>query len=242
MGAALVVGLGGGFGAILFRWLINGFTALAFDGGSHALQMLGGYYIVLIPAVGGLLVGPLIYWFAREAKGHGVPEVIAAVSLRGGRIRPIVAVIKALASSICIGTGGSAGREGPIVQIGSTLGSSVGQALRMSDDRIRMLVACGAAAGIAATFNAPVAGVLFAMEVILGHFTAGQFSTVVVSSVTASVIARIFLGNTPAFLIPEYSLQSPWELFLCALLGIVAAFVDSVPGKLLYWVEDVFEV
>ncbi len=145
MGAALVVGLGTSFGAIGFRWLINGFTTLSFDGGHQVLGFLGPYYVLVIPALGGLLVGPLIYRFAREAKGHGVPEVMEAVALRGGRIRPIVVVIKALASSICIGSGGSAGREGPIVQIGSAWGSTLGQFLRMSDGRIRMLVACGAA-------------------------------------------------------------------------------------------------
>lgn len=241
IGTALVVGLGSGFGAVVFRWLINGFTSLAFDGGRQALGFLGRYYVILVPAIGGLFVGPMIYRFAREAKGHGVPEVMEAVALKGGRIRPIVVVIKALASSICIGTGGSAGREGPIVQIGSALGSTLGQELGMSDDRIRMLVACGAAGGIAATFNAPIAGVLFALEIILGEFTVGHFSTVVISSVTASVVARIFLGNVPAFLVPEYALNSPWELLLYVLLGIIAAPVGVAFIRLLYRLEDVFD-
>ncbi len=240
IGAALVVGVGAGFGAIIFPWLINSFTTLAFAGGSQALTFLGRYYVLLIPAIGGLVVGPLVYWFAREAKGHGVPEVMEAVALRGGRIRPIVVVIKALASSICIGTGGSAGREGPIVQIGSALGSTIGQVLRMSDDRIRMLVACGAAGGIAATFNAPVAGVIFALEVILGEFTAGHFSTVVISSVTANVVSRVFLGDVPAFTVPGYTLHSPWELLLYALLGVISAPVGVGFSRILYWLEDVF--
>jgi CIC family chloride channel protein len=240
-GTALVVGLGAGFGAVVFRWLINSFTTLAFDGGRQALGFLGHYYVLLVPAIGGLFVGPMIYRFAREAKGHGVPEVMEAVALKGGRIRPIVVVIKALASSICIGTGGSAGREGPIVQIGSALGSTVGQALRMSDDRIRMLVACGAAGGIAATFNAPVAGVLFALEIILGEFTVAHFSTVVIASVTASVIARVFLGNVPAFAVPEYALRSPWELPLYILLGVVAAPVGVGFIRTLYRLEDTFD-
>lgn len=238
---ALVVGLGAGFGAIVFRWLINSFTSLAFDGGRQALGFMGHYYVLLIPAIGGLFVGPMIYRFAREAKGHGVPEVMEAVALRGGRIRPIVVVIKALASSICIGTGGSAGREGPIVQIGSALGSTIGQTLRMSDERIRTLVACGAAGGIAATFNAPVAGVLFALEVIIGEFTVAHFSTVVIASVTASVVARAFLGNVLAFTVPEYSLHSPWELPLYALLGIIAAPVGVAFIRLLYRMEDIFD-
>ncbi|MFQ5859560.1 MAG: chloride channel protein [Anaerolineae bacterium] len=238
---AVVVGLGAGFGAIVFRWLIGSFTTLAFDGGRRVLGFMGRYYVLVIPAIGGLFVGPMIYRFAREAKGHGVPEVMEAVALKGGRIRPIVVVIKALASSICIGTGGSAGREGPIVQIGSALGSTIGQAFRMSDDRIRMLVACGAAGGIAATFNAPVAGVIFALEIVLGEFTVGHFSTVVIASVTASVIARIFLGNVPAFAVPEYALQSPWELLLYVLLGILAAPVALGFVRILYRLEDVFD-
>jgi CIC family chloride channel protein len=241
IGTALVVGLGAGIGAVIFRWLIGSTTTLAFEGGSQTLEFLGRYYVILIPAIGGLFVGPLVYRFAREAKGHGVPEVMEAVALKGGRIRPIVVVIKALASSICIGTGGSAGREGPIVQIGSALGSTLGQAFHMSDDRIRMLVACGAAGGIAATFNAPVGGVLFALEIIIGEFTVGHFSTVVVSSVTASVVARVVLGNAPAFSVPEYALRSPWELLLYALLGIIAAPVGVAFVRTLYWLEDVFD-
>jgi CIC family chloride channel protein len=238
---AVVVGLGAGVGAVLFRWLIAFFSRLAFGGGATALGFMGPYYVVLIPAIGGLGVGPMVYFFAREAKGHGVPEVMEAVALRGGRIRPIVAVVKALASSLCIGTGGSVGREGPIVQIGSALGSSLGQVLRLSDERIRTLVACGAAGGIAATFNAPIAGVFFALEVILREFSSGYFSTVVISSVTSSVIGWAFLGNFPAFQAPPYSLVSPWELLFYALLGLLAAFVGVAFVFLLYGMEDLFD-
>jgi CIC family chloride channel protein len=238
---ALLVGLGAGFGAVIFRWLIGWFTTLSFVTARSALSFMGRYYVIVIPAVGGLFVGPMIYFFAREAKGHGVPEVMEAVAMRGGRIRPIVVVIKSLASSICIGSGGSVGREGPIVQIGSALGSSLGQILHMSDERIRNLVACGAAGGIAATFNAPIAGVLFALEVILGEFSVGHFSTVVISSVTASVIGRIFLGNEPAFPVPEYSMVSPWELLLYAVLGVAAAFVAVAFTHTLYKSEDIFD-
>jgi CIC family chloride channel protein len=185
--------------------------------------------------------GSLVYRFAREAKGHGVPEVMEAVALKGGRIRPVVVLIKALASSICIGSGGSVGREGPIVQIGAGLGSTVGQLLKMSDDRMRTLVACGAAGGIAATFNAPVAGVIFAMEVILGEFAVANFSTVVIASVTASVVARIFVGDVPAFAVPEYTLRDPWVLLLYVFLGVLAAFVGFGFIRALYLLEDVFE-
>ena len=155
---ALLIGVGAGYGAVAFRWLIDTIQYLAFVEGQAVPSFMGRYYVILIPALGGLIVGPLIYFFAREAKGHGVPEVMEAIALKGGRIRPIVVIVKALASSICIGTGGSVGREGPIVQIGAAFGSTVGQFLHLSEDHLRTLVACGAAGGIAATFNAPIAG------------------------------------------------------------------------------------
>jgi chloride channel protein, CIC family len=241
LGIAMLVGVGAGLGAIVFRWLIGTISQFAFTWLPQALSSLGLAYVVIAPALGGLLVGPLIYFFAREAKGHGVPEVMEAVALRGGRIRPIVVVVKSLASSITIGMGGSVGREGPIVQIGSAIGSTIGQVLRLSDDRIRNLVACGAAGGIAATFNAPIAGVFFALEVILGEFSAGNFGLVVVSSVMASVIGRAAFGDVPAFLVPEYALRSPWEFFLYVLLGVVAAAVAVLYTRSIYRVEDIFD-
>ena len=203
MGTALVVGLITGIGAIIFRYLINAVEWIGYDLIPSLTEQWGKAYVIFVPAIGGLLVGLLVYFFAREAKGHGVPEVMEAVALRGGRIRPVVAVVKSLASAICIGTGGSVGREGPIVQIGSALGSTIGQALKLSDDRVSNLVACGAAGGIAATFNAPIAGVIFALEVILdGRFSVRYFSSVVIASVTASVVGRAVFGNIPAFAIP----------------------------------------
>lgn len=238
---ALIAGLGAGLGAVVFRWLIESFTQLFFEGGRTALAYLGNYYVVVVPALGGLVVGPMIYFFAPEAKGHGVPEVMEAVALRGGRIRAVVGLIKALASSVCIGSGGSVGREGPIVQIGSALGSALGQWFHFSDDRIRSLVACGAAGGIAATFNAPIAGVLFSLEVILQEFSVGHFSTVVISSVTASVIARVLLGDVPAFPVPSYSLASVWELGFYLVLGVLGAVVATAFIWVLYRTEDVFD-
>ncbi|HZV47659.1 MAG TPA: chloride channel protein [Thermodesulfovibrionales bacterium] len=185
-------------------------------------------------------MGPLIYFLAREAKGHGVPEVMLAVASAGGRIRPRVAIIKTLASSICIGSGGSVGREGPIVQIGSTLGSSLGQLFRLSEEKIKILVACGAAGGIAATFNAPLAGIFFALEVILGEYGLKFFSSVVLSSVTATVISRTFLGNYPAFMVPSYTLASVWEIPLYFIFGFIAAFAALLYIKSVYKSEDIF--
>ncbi|MGQ9626262.1 MAG: chloride channel protein [Anaerolineae bacterium] len=237
---ALLVGLGGGLGSVVFRSLIKTFNFWSFEVLPKWLAFLGPYYVIIVPAIGGLFVGPMVYYLAREAKGHGVPEVMEAVALRGGRIRPIVVVVKSLASSICIGTGGSVGREGPIVQIGSALGSTLGQIFKLSDERIRNLVACGAAAGISATFNAPIAGVIFALEVILGEFSIGYFSTVVIASVMASIIGRIYFGNAPAFLIPPYAPAAPSELPLYILLGIIAGVVGVAFIRMLYWLEDLF--
>ncbi len=242
VGTAIVVGIGTGFGAVGFIELIALIQRIFFNGGQRAFPFLGGALIIIIPMLGGLLAGPIISYFASEAKGHGVPEVMQAIALRGGRIRPRVVVAKILASSLCIGTGGSAGREGPIVQVGAALGSSLGQWLRLSDNRIRNLVACGAAAGIAATFNAPIAGVIFAMEIILGELHLGDLGNVVISAITASTIARVFLGDQPAFAVSNnYGMQSPWEVFLYVLLGVLAAFAAVGFTRMLYWFEDRFD-
>jgi CIC family chloride channel protein len=238
---SLVVGIGAGLGAVVFRRLIEGVQWLAYDGLAGAMQGIYPFYLLIIPALGGAIFGPLIYRFAREAKGHGVPEVMEAVALRGGRIRPRVAIVKSLASAICIGTGGSVGREGPIAQIGSALGSTVGQLFRLSDDRVRNLVACGAAGGVAATFNAPIAGSVFALEVILGQFHATYFGAVVISAVVADVIAQVFEGDLRAFVVPDYILVSPWELLLYTLLGLLAALAAVGFTRLLYLSEDLWD-
>jgi CIC family chloride channel protein len=241
LGTAVLVGFSAGIGAIIFRWLIDGVSHLSFDVLPRLTQRAGSLHLVLAPALGGLLVGPLVWFFAREARGHGVPEVMAAVALREGRIRPVVALVKSLASSLSIGSGGSVGREGPIVQIGSALGSAVGQWLRLSSNRVRNLVACGAAGGIAATFNAPIAGVIFALEVILGDFGVRAFGTVVVASVTASVVGRAAFGDVPAFAVPEYAIHSLWEFPMYVVLGLLAALVAVAYTRMIYWSEDLFD-
>ena len=238
---AIVIGVGTGLGAIFFIWLIESVQKIYFGIGEDLLGGLGRWLLVLIPVAGALIGGPIIAFFASEAKGHGVPEVMQAIALRGGRIRPRVVVAKIAASALCIGTGGSAGREGPIVQVGAALGSTLGQWLKLSSGRIRNLVACGAAAGIAATFNAPIAGVVFAMEVILGELHMGDLGNVIISAVTASTLARVFLGDSPAFTIPRYAMHTPWEVFLYALLGVLSAFVAVGFIRMLYWFEDLFD-
>jgi CIC family chloride channel protein len=239
-----VVGIATGFIAVVFIWLIQHAKELFFGKSLFFLNHIvipGDYWVVLIPAIGGALAGPIVYRFAKEAKGHGVPEVMEAVALKGGLIRPRVALAKSVASAICIGSGGSAGREGPIIQIGSTVGSAIGQLFRMSGSRVTILVGCGAAAGISAVFNAPIAGVIFSLEIILGDFAIRTFSPVIFSSVIASVVSRAFLGDSPAFTVPAYSLVSAWEIPLYMGLGIVGAFVALAFTHSLYFTEDRFE-
>ena len=244
---ALVVGLGAGLGAVLFRYMISGITRVlsGHDDYSAAgraangfVPWLGPWFVVLAPVVAGIVYGPLVYRFAREARGHGVPEVMVAVARNGGRIRPQVAVVKAIASALCIGGGGSVGREGPIVQIGSALGSSLAQLARLDERRVRLLVACGAAGGIAATFNAPLAGVFFAMELILRQWATESFGMVVISSVTASVVGRSLLGNAPFLVLPAFRVHSLVEYPLFAVLGLLAGLVGVGFSRVLYAVED----
>jgi chloride channel protein, CIC family len=247
---ALATGLGAGIGAIVFRWLIATFTRI-FTGQSDygalsrpvnpAFPGLGVWFIVFVPVVGGLLYGPLIHFFAREARGHGVPEVMLAVNRQGGRIRPRVAAVKSLASAICIGSGGSVGREGPIVQIGSALGSAIGQLLRIGEMNLRLLVACGAAAGISATFNAPIAGVFFALELILSDFAVRSFGAVVLASVTADVVSRAAFGSSSFLPLPPFQIVSIWEYPLYALLGLAAALVGIGFTRFLYGTEDLLD-
>jgi CIC family chloride channel protein len=237
---SLCIGVGAGLGAYGFRWLI-GFVQRLFWSHGASLMPWGAASTVLIPAVGGALVGPLVYFLAHETKGHGVPEVMLAVAEGQGRMRFRVVFVKALASALCIGSGGSAGREGPIVQIGAALGSTLGQLTKVPLEILRTLVAAGAAGGIAATFNAPIAGVFFSLEVILRDFSARAFSLVVLASVTATVISRALLGANPAFVAPSYELRSPWELLFYAGLGVLAALVARAFTWSLYRCEDLFE-
>jgi len=241
---ALIIGVLAGFGAIAIRTMIKWISALSFPGSDNLLaniHIAPWYAILIVPIIGGVIVGPLIYFFAREAKGHGVPEVMQSILLKGGRIRPRVAVVKALASAITIGTGGSVGREGPIVQIGSSIGSTVGQFFRVSNNRMKTFVGCGAAAGIAAAFNAPIAGALFAVEIILQDFGFAQFSPIVISSVMATVVSHHFEGNFAAFQVPKYHLTSPYELIFYFGLAFLSAGIGFIFIRVLYFTEEFFE-
>ena len=246
---ALLVGAGSGLGAVVFRYLIYFFTWAAtghVEFGQQGrvpsahLPWLGLGFFVVIPVIGGLLYGPLIYNWAREARGHGVPEVMIAVAEGGGRIRPQVSAVKAIASAICIGVGGSVGREGPIVQIGSALASSLGQWVKMPETRLRILVACGAAGGIAATFNAPITGVFFGVEIILREFSVDALFTVMLAAMIADITAIPFLGDKP-FLSgfpPGIALHHARNYLLVAALAVVAALMGLAFKSVLYKTED----
>ncbi len=234
---AVAIGLLTGYGAVLFIGALH--LVQTWAEGLRATYGVQGMFLAL--GIGGALGAPLVVYLASEARGHGVPEVMEAIAVRGGRIRPRVAVVKAVASALTIGTGGSAGREGPIVQIGSALGSTVGQLLAFSEERIKILVAAGAASGIAATFNAPIAGVIFALEVILGEFSMGYFGIVVIAAVSASIVSQAHLGSAPAFIVPAYGLGSPVELGLYVLVGLASALLAIFFIKILYTAEDLFE-
>ena len=247
---ALVVGLGAGLGAAAFRYLITAFTWLATGHAAFGQQgredsahvpWLGLGFLILIPAVGGLVCGPLIYRWAREARGHGVPEVMIAVADNGGRIRPQVTVVKAVASALCIGTGGSVGREGPIVQIGSALASSLGQWVRLPESRMRILVACGAGGAIAATFNAPITGVFFGLEIILREISVEALFSVMLSAMVADVVGEAIMGSG-RFLsgFPTgIALHRLTDYLLIGLLAVLAALVGIAFKAVLYKTEDV---
>jgi len=245
---ALLTGAGAGLGAVAFRYMILGFTHLFTGHGEYGaagrvvnpnLPGLGIWFVVAVPVLGGLIYGPLVSRFAPEARGHGVPEVMYAVNRLGGRMRPQVPVVKSLASAVCIGAGGSVGREGPIVQIGSALGSVTGQLMRVSESQLRLLVACGAAGGISATFNAPLAGVFFALELILRNFETRSFGLVVLSSVTADAIGRAAFGSHAFLSLPAFTFSSPLELLLYAGLGVLATGVGLGFVRVLYAGEDI---
>ena len=195
---AVVVGVVAGLASILFKLMIHFFQDLFWRADSiiEGVTRQPWFLTILIPTVGGLIIAPIIYYGAREAKGHGVPEIMESLIFRGGRIRNQVAAVKAVASSICIATGGSSGREGPIVQVSASLASTIGKIFKIKDRGLKTLVAAGAGAGIGATFNAPIAGALFAVEVILGEFGVFSFSPIIIASVSTQGIPSDSDDNT----------------------------------------------
>ena len=252
--AAIVIGIIAGLGAVAFRALIALFHNLLFlgrfsfsyDATIHTPPSPWGVFIILVPVIGAILVAFLVKNFAPEAKGHGVPEVMDAIYYNKGIIRPIVALIKSLASAISIGSGGSVGREGPIIQIGAAFGSTLGQLLRLSLWQRITLIAAGTGGAIAATFNTPVGGVLFALEITIHEVSARTLVPVAISTATATYIGRLFFGPHPSFLIPAFQtpyfhLAKPWVLICYVGLGLLMGLVSALFIHSLYAFDAFFE-
>ena len=215
---ATVIGVFTGLGAVFFLLLIRLVKSFFFDV-LFPIMAPAPFLIFLLPALGGLAIGPLIHYFPREAKGDGVPSAMETIALGGGIIRPMTVALRTVTAALTIGSGGSVGREAPIAQIGAAVGSAVGQFLRVSGERMRNLVGCGAAGGIAAVFNAPMGGVFFALEVLLGDFSMQTFPPIVIASVAAVSVSRAFLGNVLIFRVPQFHLASFPQILICAVLG-----------------------
>ena len=232
---AIVVGVITGFGSLLFRGLIGfihnllflGQFSVFYDANVYTPASPWGAFVILVPVIGGMGVVFLVENFAPEARGHGVPEVMEAIFYKEGRIRPVVAAVKSLASALSIGSGAAVGREGPIIQIGASLGSTFGQLIRMETWQRITLVAAGAGAGIAATFNTPIGGVMFAIELMLPEVSVRTFLPVALATGTATFIARLFIGLRPAFDMPPISAVAahPAPLFALLLYAALGAAI-----------------
>ena len=251
---AVLIGIIAGLGAVVFRGLIGflhnllffGKLSLAYDANIHTPPSPWGPWVILVPVAGAIGVTFLVQTFAPEAKGHGVPEVMDAIYYNKGIIRPIVAVIKSLASALSIGSGGAVGREGPIIQIGSSFGSTIGQLIPMPVWQRITLLAAGAGAGIAATFNTPVGGVLFAVEIMLHEVSVRTLVPVTIATATATYIGRVFFGDHPSFVIPNFQtpyfhITQPTLLLAYVGLGIILGVVSAMYIKSIYAFEDFFE-
>ncbi len=242
-----VVGLLGGLAAAGFAYLILGVKYVFFGASSIAVfldsvRAQPWPYRLVAPALGGLLVGPIVTYVAREVYGQGVPNVIQAIGLRGGAIRFRVAPLTALASAICIGSGGSAGRLGPIVEIGSTLGSSVARYFELPTEQVKILLTAGAAAGIGGTFNAPLAGIIFGLEVLLKRIDLWGLASIGVAAVVGTAVGNVALGRTaPVFDIHPYQILNYRELVFYVGLGIAGAGVALVYSNALYGMEYLFK-
>jgi CIC family chloride channel protein len=250
---AFLIGIVAAMGAVLFRAMISAVHNLVFLG-TFGISYNANFYdpsspwgplIILAPVVGGLIVVWLVETFAPEAKGHGVPEAMYAIYHNEGNVRGIVAVVKSIASAISIGTGASVGREGPIIQIGASFGSTLARKLSLARWQKITLLAAGAGAGIAATFNTPLGGVMFAVELLLPEVSNRTFLPLVIATTTATSIARVAFGLDPAFFVPETALSevtsvSPVLFAGYALLGIAAGIASWAFIRFLAFCEDFF--
>ncbi|MBE0617592.1 MAG: chloride channel protein, partial [Proteobacteria bacterium] len=245
LGMSVAVGLLAGLGNLAFRWLIELVRFVIFEEGGRRLGIEAGFpallLLPLLPTAGAVLLVPLDVLFPGEVRGYGLPRFLEVVNLKGAIFRARTIVVKSLAAAITIGTGGSAGMEGPIASIGGALGSQVGQLLKVGHDRLRTLVACGVAAGVGGTFNAPIAGVFFAQEIVLlRSFEAASFTPIVISSAIGTLVTRTVEGNNPAFAVPHYTLKSPWEVVFYAVLGALVGLAAVHFIRSFYALSDRF--
>ncbi|NLJ99666.1 MAG: chloride channel protein [Clostridia bacterium] len=237
----ILAGLVSGFAAVIFRYLVGLFNNIFWHHGAHAFKGLGNIYKFLIPVVGLLIVSTFIKISLRKGEDHGVQEVIKTIALRGGKISPRIAPIEALASSICIGAGGSVGPEGPMVQIGAGIGSTIGQVFKLHPAKLIQLTAAGAAGGLAAIFNAPVAGVIFAMEAILAKFHTKSFCYLALASVTALQLRKLIMGTEPLLDLSSASFSNTYGLILFILVGISGGIISGLFMKMLNVTEAFFK-
>ena len=251
---ALLTGTITGFGAVAFRALIGfihnalflGQFSFRYDANLFTPVSPWGAGVILVPVLGSVVVTFLVTQFAPEARGHGVPEVMDAIYYKSGIIRPVVALVKSLASAVAIGSGAAVGREGPIIQIGAALGSTLGQTVRMAAGERIVLVAAGAGAGIAATFNTPIGGVMFAIELMMPEVSVRTFLPVALATGTATFIGRFFFGPEPAFQVPHLTpiavdLSSGLSLCLYASMGAICGIAAAAFIHGLHLLEDVFD-
>lgn len=234
----MLVGVAGGLGAVIFREFIFVVHDIFFN---HILPSApSDYFVILLPVIGGLIVGPVVYCLAPEGRGDGIPTVMEALQRRGGQIRKRVGFIIICASAVTVGSGGSAGREGPIVQIGASFGSLIGQAARLGPSEMRLLTACGVAAGIAGTFNAPMGGAVFSMEVISRRFSSYDAVPILISSVVGKAVVSGLINPVPDFINPVFVFNLS-DLALCFVLGPLFGFLAVLWVKSYYKTEDFFE-
>jgi CIC family chloride channel protein len=236
---AILIGVAGGAGAIAFRNVIELIHDIFFSGIYHQ----GGiptYSVVLFPIIGGLIVGPIVCILAPEAKGHGVPQIIESLQVSGGQIRKRVGFLLILSSAVIIGSGGSAGREGPIAQIGASFGSLIGQIFKLGSRDLKLLTVCGVAAGIAGTFNAPMGGAIFSMEVVARRFSPFDSVPILMSAVVGAAVAAALTAPAPAFFNPEFVFSNT-DLALCFILGPIFGAIAFSWVRVFYLIEDSFE-
>ena len=241
---AALLGFLAGFASTFFRWMIEFFESIFSVKGFSLAGIPPQTYpflLPLMPMLGGLFIGLICKYFPNAVKENGVHKVMYAVALNDGKVRKRTIASCAVTSSITIGSGGSAGREGPTVQIGAAVGSTIGQLLHLSTERIRVLVGCGAAAGIAASFNAPLAGVLFALEIILGDFAIHTFSPIIIASVIGTVTGRALEGNEVTFNVPVHELVHPTEIIFYLALGMLCGIVARLFTFMYFYIQQVFE-